>query len=164
MYVHVYVHLYYAVCIFCLVGGLNDANMDRKTRMPHSHISWWWRVLLKKVAQCKYRCSSHAVKRRCCVYKETSSLWQHTVASGHGDNVHEQGWLLSCTQLCSCLGCKNIALKQENGDRESGSDSHWTAGISANIMIMMTYTIIQISEFKYFLFRGDLFFITNRNI
>ena len=39
MYVHVYVQLYYAVCIFCLVGGLNDANMDRKTRMPHSHIS-----------------------------------------------------------------------------------------------------------------------------
>ena len=52
---------------------------------------------------------------------------------GHVDYVHAQGSLLSCTQLCSCLGFKNMALEQENGDKESGSDCHWTAGISANL-------------------------------
>ena len=63
---------------------------------------------------------------------------------------------MTCTQLCSCLGCMNMVLEQENGDRESGFDSHWT-------LIMMTYTVVQISELNYFPFR-DLFFITNRSI
>ena len=31
------------------------------------------------------------------------------------------------------VGCKDMALEQENGDRESGSDSHLTVDISANL-------------------------------
>ena len=84
------------------------------------------------MALTKFHCLSHVVDRGCCVCKETCSLRPHTVANFHGDNLYACMYA-SCTQQCSYIGLENMALEQENGDRDYESDRCLTAGISADL-------------------------------
>ena len=72
----------------------------------------------------------------------------HTVAKFHGDYVYACMYA-SCTQQCSYLGWENMALEQENGDRDYESDCRMTAGI---LPIFNVYNLCYHANFRDFFF------------